>query len=175
MLWPFSLPFPNMPVAVTTSSHVQVCLESLPRGLLLLPPALTDSSSFAPPDRFHYADDTAGLQGWLKPVGRIFHVGHVNAQAAILTQQDHCCPLLLIASCVPNGNHVLDLGQRNGISSHTCRPEPTERGRKVTGFMVSWWLGAERRRCCRRVTKKRHLGENKSKPFYRPPVKDLGK
>ena len=76
----------------------------------LLRRGLTDGSCFALSNRFHYADDTAGLQGGLKPVGGVLHIGHVDAQAAILTQQDHRCPLLLIAGRVPDGNHVLDLG-----------------------------------------------------------------
>lgn len=46
---------------------------------------LTDGGCLALSNRFHYADDTAGLQGWLKPVGGVLYVGHVNAQAAILT------------------------------------------------------------------------------------------
>lgn len=72
---------------------------------------LTDGGCLPLSNRLHYADDTAGLQGWLKPIGGVLHVGHVNAQAAILTQQDHSCPLLLVAGRVPNGNHVLDLGE----------------------------------------------------------------
>lgn len=75
---------------------------------------LTDGSRLALPNRLHYADDTAGLQGRLEPVGGVLHVGHVNAQAAILTQQDHCGPLLLIAGRMPNGNHVLDLAGDKG-------------------------------------------------------------
>lgn len=79
--------------------------------------SLTDCSCFALSNRLHDADDTAGLQGWLQPVGGVLHVGHVNAQAAILTQQNHCCPLLLIAGHMPNGNHVLDLGGEDKVGS----------------------------------------------------------
>ena len=88
---------------------------SLPRR------GLTDGSSLALSHRLHDADDTAGLQGRLEPVGGVLHVGHVNAQAAVLTQQDHGGPLLLVAGRVPNGNHVLDLaeGTKEGVSSHS--------------------------------------------------------
>lgn len=49
----------------------------------------------------------------MEPVGRVLHVGHVDPQAAVLAQEDHGGPLLLVAGRVPDGHHVLDLeGQR---------------------------------------------------------------
>jgi hypothetical protein len=74
---------------------------------------LTDCGCFALSNRLHDTDNTARLQGWLEPEGSILHIGHINAQAAILTQQYHGRPLLLIAGCVPNSNHVLDLKGRD--------------------------------------------------------------
>ena len=71
---------------------------------------LTDGGCLALADGLHDADDAAGLQGGLQPVGGVLHVGHVDAQAAVLTQQDHRRPLLLVAGRVPDGHHVLDLG-----------------------------------------------------------------
>lgn len=95
------------------SHHLEDCHSHSPTSLLRR--GLTDGSCFTLANRLHYADHTAGLQGGLKPVGGVLHIGHVNAQAAILTQQNHCCPLLLVAGCVPNGNHVLDLdGDKGG-------------------------------------------------------------
>lgn len=100
--------------------------HSLERGL-------TDGRRLALSHRLHYANDTTGLQGRLEPVGGIFHISHINAQAAIFTQQDHGCPLLFVAGCVPDGNHVLDLedGTMAGVSVQTVYlSEPQER--KVT-------------------------------------------
>ena len=71
--------------------------------------SLTDSSCLALADRLHDADDTARLQGGLEPVGGVLHIGHVDPQAAIFTQQDHSSSLLLIAGCVADGHHVLNL------------------------------------------------------------------
>jgi len=71
--------------------------------------SLTDSSCLALADRLHDADDTARLQGGLEPVGGVLHIGHVDPQAAIFAQEDHSSPLLLIAGCVADGHHVLNL------------------------------------------------------------------
>lgn len=101
------------------SVTIKKTVEPMPMGLGR---GLTDCSCFTLSHRFHDADDTAGLQGWLEPVRGVLHIGHVNAQAAILTQQNHGCPLLFIAGSVPNGNHVLYLGKGKGtrnVSSHS--------------------------------------------------------
>ena len=76
---------------------------------MFVPQPLTGGGGLALADRLHDADATAGLQGGLQPVGGVVHVGHVDAQAAVLTQQDHGCALLLAAGRVADGNHVLDL------------------------------------------------------------------
>lgn len=113
-------------IAVSSGACPQHCHPRSPTSLFRRD--LTDGSSLALSHRFHDANDTAGLQGRLEPVGGVLHVGHVNAQAAVLTQQDHRGPLLLVAGRVPNGNHVLDLaeGTKEGVSSPSYRSEPTE-------------------------------------------------
>lgn len=58
------------------SQHLEDCRFPSPTGLWR---SLTDGSCFALSNRLHYADDTAGLQRWLKPVGGVLHIGHVNA------------------------------------------------------------------------------------------------
>lgn len=73
---------------------------------------LTDSSCLALANGLHDADDAAGLKRRLEPIGRILYVGHVDPQAAIFTQEDHSGPLLLIAGCVTDGHHVLNLQRR---------------------------------------------------------------
>ena len=70
---------------------------------------LTGSGGLALADWLHDADATAGLQRRLQPVGGVVHVGHVDAQAAVLTQQDHGGALLLAAGRVADGHHILDL------------------------------------------------------------------
>lgn len=81
---------------------------------------LTGSGCFAFTDRFHDADDAAGLQGGLQPIGRVLHVGHVDAQAAVFTEKDHGGALLLVARRVTDRNHVLNLKGQRGVSM--CDP-----------------------------------------------------
>ena len=71
--------------------------------------SLTNSSCLALANRLHDADDAARLERGLEPVGGILYIGHVDPQAAIFAQEDHSGPLLLIAGCVTDGHHVLNL------------------------------------------------------------------
>lgn len=75
---------------------------------------LTNSHRLALAHRLHDADDATRLERRLEPVGRVLHVSHVDSQAAVLTQEDHGSPLLLVAGCVTDSHHVLDLEEREG-------------------------------------------------------------
>lgn len=70
---------------------------------------LTNSSCLALANWLHDADDAARLERGLEPVGGILYIGHIDPQAAIFAQEDHSRPLLLIAGCVTDGHHVLNL------------------------------------------------------------------
>lgn len=70
---------------------------------------LTNSSCLALANWLHDADDTARLERGLEPVGGVVYIGHIDPQAAIFAQEDHSGPLLLIAGCVTDSHHVLNL------------------------------------------------------------------
>ncbi len=83
---------------------------------------LTGRGCLAFADGFHDADHTARLKGGLEPIGRVLHVGHVYAETAIFTQQYHGGALLLVACCVTDCNHVLNLRGRERIVNLRLHP-----------------------------------------------------
>lgn len=89
---------------------IYICHRCLTQGMY--ENSLTNSSCLALANWLHDADDAARLERGLEPVGGILYVGHVDPQAAIFTQEDHSGPLLLIAGCVTDGHHVLNLERR---------------------------------------------------------------
>lgn len=74
---------------------------------------LTDCSGFALADGFHDTDAAAGLEGGLEPVGGVLHIGHIDPQTSILTQEDHRRPLLVVARRVTYRHHILNLQNKS--------------------------------------------------------------
>lgn len=86
---------------------IHICCHYLARDTY--EKVLTNGCGLALANWLHDADDTARLERGLEPVGGVLYVGHVDPQAAVFAQKDHGGSLLLVAGCVTDGHHVLNL------------------------------------------------------------------